>query len=341
MKTKLNLLAMFLGAMLAALPDIVNAQFAYTTNNGSITITKFTGGSSVVVIPGSTNGFPVTSIGNSAFEEWSVPTSITIPNSVTNIGNFAFAWCTSMTQHQHRNQRPQHRNQCVRHLHLMLRGVTIPNKVINIGYDAFIFCAGLTNLTIGTNVASIGASAFSGCSKLPRVTIPGSATNIGNNAFFGCTSLTTITVDANNPAYSSRAGVLFDKSQTTILEYPKGGPGTYTIPDSVTNVADHAFDGCTNLTSLTIDTNVISIGVSAIAGCSCLPTETIPNSVSGIGFQAFFACSSMTNIIIGTNVTSMGDLMFYGCNVLPAITVDPNNPAFSSLAGVLFSKTRP
>ena len=84
-----------------------------------------------------------------------------------------------------------------------------------------------------------------------------------------CTSLTAITVDALNSAYSSVDGVLFNKSQTTLIQYPAGKAGTsYTIPNSVTSIGDSAFSGCTSLTSVTIATSVTSIGDEAFYDCT-------------------------------------------------------------------------
>ena len=92
----------------------------------------------------------------------------------------------------------------------------------------------------GLPVTSIGNGAFANCTSLTSVTIPNSVTSIGGRAFSGCTSLSAITVEALNSFYSSVNGVLFNKSQTTLIQYPGGKAGSYTIPNSVTSIGSFA-----------------------------------------------------------------------------------------------------
>ena len=134
------------------------------------------------------------------------------------------------------------------------------------------------------------------------------------------------------------AGVLFDKSQTALIEYPGGLSGSYTIPNSVTTVSYAAFYDCYSLTSVTIGTNVASIGDQAFFRCFWLTSATIPKSVTSIGNAAFYFCSSLTNVTIGNGVTNIGDRAFSYCARLTAITVDALNPVYRSMDGVLFNQ---
>src|SRR5665213_2516643 len=275
--------------LLLALPAVVQAQFTFTTNNGAITITAYTGPGGHVTIPSMTNGWPVTSIGDYAFLNCSGLTSVTIPDSVTSIGSAAFYQCSGLTN------------------------LTIGTSVTSIGDYAFYNCSKLTGVTIPNSVTSIGVYAFEFCG-LTSVTIPNSVTSIGNDAFGDCSGLTAITVAALNPVYSSVGGVLFNTNQTTLIQCPGGKVGSYTIPNSVTNIGDSAFDHCSGLTSVTIPNSVTSIGSAAFFNCSGLTSVTIPNSVTSIGNDAFGACSGLT-----------------------AITVAALNPVYSSVGGVLFN----
>jgi hypothetical protein len=246
--------------------------------------------------------------------------------------------------------------------------VTIPGTinglpVTSIGDQAFLNCASLTGVTIPAGVTSIGESAFFNCASLTNVTIPASVTNIGDGAFLYCTSLPAITVDSSNLVYGSVVGVLFNNSQTTLIQFPPGYAGAYTIPNSVTNLAGHAFIGCPGLTSLIIPDTVTSIGddeflyctslnsvaipgsvtnigFCAFAGCFSLTNASVPGSVTSIGGAAFYNCTSLANVSIPASVTNINAQAFYWCTNLLAIQVDPANPVYSSQAGVLFNKSQ-
>jgi hypothetical protein len=188
--------------------------------------------------------------------------------------------------------------------------VTIPST-INVGsYNAL--------------VTSIGHLAFVACGSLTSVSIPSTVTNIGVPAFYNCGSLTAITVDAVNSTYNSVNGVLFNKSQTTLIQYPIGNAAiSYTIPNSVTSIEDDAFTGCGALTRVMIPNSVTSIGYQAFWSCNGLTSVAVPDSVTSIGDCAFYADSSLTSITIGYSVTSMGDGAFGHCG-LSSVTI-PNS----------------
>jgi hypothetical protein len=198
-----------------------------------------------------------------------------------------------------------------------LTAVTIPDSVTNIEALAFYDCGLLASVTLGDSVTSVGDLAFCACTSLSGVAIGPSVTNIGNSAFAGCASLLAITVYELNPAYSSVDGVLFDKSQGTLLSFPGGKGGSYTITNRVAVIATNAFGGC------------------------LLTDVTIPNSVTRIEDFAFRYCNVLTNIAIPGSVTNIGNQAFSACRNLTAITVHPSNLFYSSDAqGVLFNQNQ-
>ena len=222
-------------------------------------------------------------------------TSITIPNSVTSIGEGAFYGCTGLTSIdvESGNTIYDSRNNCNAIIetatNTLVQGVKttiIPNSVTSIGEGAFAFCDGLTSITIPNSVTSIEWCAFYDCMGLTSVTIPNSVTSIGDGAFKGCTGLTSIT-----------------------------------IPNSVTSIGESAFASCTGLTSITIPNSVTSIGESAFDSCTGLTSLIISNSVTSIEDWTFYKCSSLTSVTIPNSVTSIGKGAFCDCTGLTSITV--------------------
>ncbi len=154
----------------------------------------------------------------------------------------------------------------------------------------------IPSTTNGLPITSIGNYAFFGCTGLTCVTIPSSVTHIGSLAFGGC-NLTGIVVIADNPAYRSVDGVLFDKGQTTLIQYPRCKTGgSYAIPGSVTGIASGAFSDCTSLTNVMIGTNVTSIGNWAFSYCTRLTNITIHGSITSIGIYVFYRCNSLMGV---------------------------------------------
>jgi len=345
--------------LLLALPAMVQAQFTFITNNGAITITGYQMRSvGAVVIPSTTNGYPVTSIGNDAFFNgqgiYSKLTSVTIPNSVTNVGDGAFAECGGLTNITIGTNVINIGTDAFQACN-GLTNIAIPASVISIGNEAFADCGHLTAITIDTNnptyssvagvlfdksqatliqcpggkvgsftvpntVSSIGTNAFRYCTALTNITITAGVTNIGYETFEYCASLTTITVNTNNSTYSSPAGVLFDKSQTTLIQYPENRVGSYTIPDSVVCIGDEAFFDSSGLTNVIIGTNVTSIGDYAFSRCG-LTSAIISNSITIIGDDAFYKCPNLNSVSIGDSATSIGSWTFADCNSLTSVTI--------------------
>ena len=261
---------------------------------------------------------------------------MSIPNSVTSIGNSAFSNCIGLT------------------------AITIPNSVTSIGNYAFIGCDSLISVSIPNSVISIGNGAFSGCRRLTSVPIPSSVTSIGNVAFANVRHIEYYGTAMGAPwgAYSMNGitdgdFVYSNTTKDTLIAYI-GNADNVTIPSTVITIDDHVFDYCNSLNSVYIPNSVTSIGDYVFSYCNGLTTITvgggnvvydsrdncnaiiktttneliagckntiIPNTVSSIGNYAFYGCRGLTSIIIPNSVASIGYESFYSCSDLTSVTI--------------------
>jgi hypothetical protein len=266
-----------------------------------------------------------------------------IPNGVTKIEKHAFRDCRGLTS------------------------VTIPNSVTHIEGWAFAGCTGLKSVTIPNRVAYILNGAFEN-SALKSVTIPKSAAYIaiGYEVFAGCDSLTSINADDGNPAYASVDGVLFNKAKDSLLVYPCGRQGAYTVPKSVAYIENSAFSGAAGLTSIMAapdnahfssvdgvlfnkDKTVLIQYPEGKPDDSC----TIPNSVTGIRKSefkhfirdwkkdgAFYPCRYLKAVTIPGGLAEIEIEEFLYCDNLTSINVAADNVNYHSIDGVLFDKDK-
>ena len=203
-------------------------------------------------------------------------TELTIPSKIdgkplTSIGDYAFAYCDSLTS------------------------VTILDSVTSIGNRAFFGCEKLTSITIPDSVTSIGELAFYFCTNLASITIPNSVTSIGYDAFYDTAwydNQLDGLVYAGKVAYTYKGEM---PENTSLI-----------IKDGTKSIGDYAFENCGSLTRVTIPDSVTSIGNYAFYYCRNLSSITIPDSVTSIGDYAFLNCTSLTSITIPNSVTSIG-----------------------------------
>ena len=251
-------------------------DFTFDATTG--TIKKYNGNDTVVVIPPTISSWPVTKIGEDAFQDNTTITSVTIPASVTEIGSNAFAGCTNLTIVNYAgdwsNLTIQSGNPAVEDaakdaaneqlfdfefilnntavVVIRYKGtaadVTIPSRykgkpVTVIDPVAFYNNSAVTSVTIPDSVTAIPDYAFGFCSQLTNISIPNSVTFIGFSAFNSCTSLKSIT-----------------------------------LPSSLSTIQSYAFYNCGNLKTIRIPVSVTSIGNCAFDVCPSLMTVTYPGS---------------------------------------------------------------
>jgi hypothetical protein len=292
-----------------------DVSFEYTISNNQAIVSAYIGPGGFVTIPSSVTvtdtgvSYPVVGIKSNAFWGFDSLFSITIPSSVTSIGDSAFAFCSSLTY------------------------VTIPSSVTSIAGYAFYGCSSLTSVTIPNSVTSIGNDTFANCSSVTSVTIPSSVTSIGNSAFAGCSSLTSITIPSSVTSIGTYAfnpsglGNVFLSSTTTL--YSSAFPSTANL---YYTSGDYQYTLSNNQATIT--------GYTGAGGAVSIPNTLNSYPVVSIGPNAFANCSSVTSVTIPSSVTSIGNYAFnpsgLGNVYLPALTTFPSS-AFPSTAYLYYT----
>ncbi len=249
-------------------------EYDYTINteDGTATITKFRAlvdGSYDITIPTDFGRFPVTAIGDDAFRGCHNLDSVTINDAATSIGNRAFTECPLTTTLSLGKKITTIGDEAFYDCR-GLTSVTIPPSVTSIGKKAFLQCIHLKTLSFGenikTNIETIGDDAFYYCIELESVTIPQSVTSIGNDAFGQCHDLQSLTIKDAATSIGHRAFL-----GCTSLE-------TISLGENIKTIGYHAFNSCTsiNLTNVTIPENVTTIRPGTFDYCTHLEYIMLP-----------------------------------------------------------------
>ncbi len=220
--------------------------------------------------------------------------SFAIPDTVTEIGDYAFYYCFTLT------------------------GVTIPDSVTSIGISAFEGCLELVSVTIPDSVTSIGERAFLECTRMADLKISNSLTKIEGGTFFACHGLTNVTIPDSVTEISWQA---FSECGSLL---------SITLPDSVTSLGNSVFQDCEKLQSLTIPDSVTDIGDYLCARCRSLERVTIGNGLTDIRYRAFQSCTALKTVTIGSAVNTIGTQAFDCCTALRRIEFLGHAPQYIS-----------
>lgn len=297
-------------------------------------------------------GSEVQTIPNNAFSQFNI-TTVSIPNSITNIGAGAFYGCTILTSVNIPNSVVSIGNAAF--YNTGITSITLPNSITNISDALFQQCTNLSSVSLPNTIISIGNSAFQGCTSLTSFTIPTSVVSIGDMIFSGCTNLIELVFNADS--CTSMGGCNYGSGGyhyalencpdltnivigNNVTNIPANafrncnGLTSISIPSSVRNIGQASFYGLTGLTSVNFSEGLENIGEQAFYGCTGLSAVTIPNSVSTIGNSAFEYCTGIQAITLGDFLTSIGISSFGGCTGLTSITIPS---MVSNIGGTAFS----
>ena len=310
----------------------------------------YEGSETTVRIADTYNGLPVTNIYNYAFNNDTI-TAVIIPDSVTSIGERAFAYCNSLTSVIIPDSVTSIGNSAFYNCYY-LTSVIIPDSVNSIGDYAFAYCDALTNVIIPDSVNSIGNSAFYDCDRLTSVAIGNGVTSIGYSAFSSCDNLTFTTYE--NCQYLGTQ----DNPYFALIKATNANLSGYAVHKDTKVIANSAFSSCSRLTNIYITDMAAWCGISGLSNlmqcntiekklywngalvtdliipettteikpyafynCDSLTSVIIPDSVTSIGYSAFSTCDSLTSVIIPDSVTSIGNSAFAYCDALTSVVI--------------------
>ena len=215
-----------------------------------------------------------------------------------------------------------------------IKSITLPEGIISIGDSAFSNCENLNSITLPESLTSIKDNAFDTCKLLTSIKLPKNLIDIGHNVFSECSNLEKIIVDEKNTAFKAKEGVLYDKAMTTLVLYPQGKNGEYTIPDTVVDIKCDSFQGCNGLNKITIPPNLFFIPQPAFYDCESLSgivvdvKNTVFSSIDGILFDkdAFVLYRYPqgrvnSNYTVPPKTTHIAERAFYHCKKLNSINL--------------------
>ena len=272
--------------------DVTNVIFCPEAKNGEISIPN-----------------TVTEIGSYAFSGCSNLMSIEIPSTVAEIGSSAFSGCSNLESVTIPDGVTKIDgavfSRCTN-----LVSVELPETITEISMEAFAHCSKLNNINLPKSLERILEGAFKDCVSLKSITIPANVRQIegtrsvGGSPFSGCVNLETINVDNSNTVYLSKDGIVYDEMGTVLYLCPEGKSGTVNVPDGVTQIP--GFYECGKLTEIILPTSITQIDEYAFYNCKSLNTITIPSSVKSIGVLSFCGCTSLLEVSVPDSVKEIG-----------------------------------
>lgn len=208
-----------------------------------------------------------------------------------------------------------------------------------VGVGLFASCVNLKNINLPMDVVRIEKDAFLNCSSLRSIVIPASVNDIVPSA--GCTSLENISVSEANTVFASRDGVLMSRDGKSILWFPMGKRGEYSLPATITAVGAYAFRDCS------IEKFVFPAGLAKLGECAFYNSKVkevvLPSTLKLLPTGVFQKCASLKTVRLGDDVELLSDRVFDGCPLADLYISAPTPPVCSpntfTTTGTDFTKT--
>lgn len=183
------------------------------------------------------------------------------------------------------------------------------------------YFADMTDGYCYTSDNAIGAHMFDKCGSLSKLILPASTAEVASTAFNNCMRLSQIDITGST-LFTSVDGVLYDATMLRIYRYPEGkGGSTYTLPESVQYINNHAFFNCWRLSSAGIPDRLHEIGDYAFAECYFLTTINYPPALNIIGKCAFLNCTMLESGDLPDSVTEIGEYAFFSCSAITSLNI--------------------
>lgn len=251
----------------------------------------------VLYVPEEYNGKVVNKIGNYAFSRASNLTKLQISNNIITIGAWTFLGCNKF------------------------KLLEIPDNVQIITADAFHDCSGIENVQIGKGVKSIGGNAFVNCDSLKKVIYNNESTAIASNGF-NCKNWTEIEINDDSKTFKVIDNVLYSYDLSKIIKVPTGYKGNFEMIDSVENIGNWSFFGCTKLRKVKFGSNIKNIDAGSFWSCTSLEEVENLDKVKTIPIDAFHNCQKLNNVIINEDVNYIGGNAFVECWTLKTVIIN-------------------
>lgn len=227
----------------------------------------------------------VIDIGENAFDSCAALVDVQLPSTLTEIGAYAFANCTKISHFKLPEDLTEISEGLFENCQIMWK-IALPAGLKTIGDNAFRRCLALREFTLPTTLKTIGESAFELCEGMKRVTIPAGVTTISTAAFKDCKSLSRLTFSSG-----------------------------------LTSIGRVAFQNCESLPSLKLPTTLKTVEPLAFAGCGMKTALTIPGNVSSLGYGAFYRCGKLKEVTLKSGVNVIGACCFAQCKKLEKVTI--------------------